>query len=157
MKYLKINKFIVLIVFFWFNTMCVAQQLHTSFYSTSPYLHNRYEKPTEPTDFGSSKTPKRSPQRPYSGGTLEDFLDWLRINTDGDWPSYVDEDYWEEFLAQYPEYYDQAEQWFISHGQTPPWQTPIGNPSVVLTLFCVIYVSFKAIKHKKQQNVYIEY
>ena len=78
--------------------------------------------------------PRKSPQRPFSGNLWEDFTDWLRMNTDENWPSYVDDDYWEEFLAQYPEYADEAEQWFEEHGKTPPWLLPLTGTDVLFYL-----------------------
>ena len=95
--------------------------------------------------------PRKSPQRPYSGNWLEDLADWIRIQTDEDWPSYVDDDYWEEFLDQYPEYKDDVEQWFEDHGKTPPWLLPIGSENV-LFLFELFYLTkYSKIKWKKKK------
>lgn len=94
-----------------------------------------------------SNTPKggqkRSPQRPFSGNWLEDLEDWTRMNGvlgfgyDENWPSYVDNDYWLQFLSEYPEYEDEAEKYFVDRGQTPPWKTPIGDP-IVLIMFALL-------------------
>lgn len=94
--------------------------------------------------------PRRSKERPYSGSFLEDLADWWRINTDSDWPSYVDDDYWDDFLNDYPEYQNEAEQWFEEHGQTPPWLVPIGQPAILI-LFLICY-TFYIIKRNKKET-----
>ena len=105
--------------------------------------------------------PKRSKERPFSGNVLEDFQDWLRMNGifgvgyDANWPGYVDGDYWEQFIEDYPEYRDYAENWFRDQGQNPPWlpddpfPTPIGDCMVPFLTLLLAYVSFKATKLKK--------
>lgn len=54
--------------------------------------------------------------------------DWVRIHgspwgiiapPDENWPSYVDEDYWEEFLSEYPEYKDDVKNYFDNHPYAP--------------------------------------
>lgn len=95
---------------------------------------------------------KKSPQRPYSGNILEDLADWWRINTDANWPSYVDDDYWETFLAENPGYEEEVREWFEEHGQKfpgdpeDPYPTPIGN-SFVLIIFLFIWVIYKHLKN----------
>lgn len=91
--------------------------------------------------------PRKSAQRPFSGNFLEDFADWMRMNIDPNWPGYVDPDYWDEFLEEYPEYADEAEQWFNDHGQTPPWQTPIGEPDGLFYML-YFYAVYKVVKTK---------
>lgn len=98
---------------------------------------------------GSSGTrhggPRRSPQRPYSGNFLEDLADWWRITTDSNWPGYIDDDYWEEFLAAYPEYEDEARAWFESQGkhfpgdQDDPFANPLEDDLLVLNIITGIY------------------
>lgn len=95
-------------------------------------------------------SPRKSPERPYdpNEGFLEYLEDWARMKGwglayDSNWPSYVDEDYWEEFLEEYPEYYDEAEQWFINHNQIPPWQTPVGDVPIILLLLFALLFSYK--------------
>lgn len=83
--------------------------------------------------------PRRSAERPFSGNWLEDFVDWLRIQTDSDWPGYVDEDYWEEFLQNYPEYTDEVLEWYREQGKDPPWLVPIGDYKI-LFLLAVLYI-----------------
>lgn len=62
-----------------------------------------------------------SAQRPYSGNWLEDLEDYIRIHggiftkPDTLWVSYVDPDYWEEFLSDYPGYYDEVKNYFDNH------------------------------------------
>lgn len=94
---------------------------------------------------------RKSKERPYSGNWIEDFSDWLRMQTDANWPSYVDDDYWEQFLSEYPEYADEAEEWFNNHGQTPPWQVPIGEPTSLLYILS-IYTVFKRVKYKYRRK-----
>lgn len=90
----------------------------------------------------ASGNARRSPQRPDPDN---DFWDWLRMNGiwgigyDEEWPSYVDEDYWDYFVEHYPEYVDEAEQWFEEHGKTPPWMVPTGEENI-LFLICIFYV-----------------
>ena len=97
--------------------------------------------------------PRKSPQRPYSGNFFEDLADWWRINTDSNWPSYVDEDYWEEFLAEYPEYEDEARAWFESQGlhfpgdPDDPFLDPIGEPYILLGL-ALLYGAYSYRKKK---------
>lgn len=38
--------------------------------------------------------------------------DWNRMQNDPNWPSYVDPEYWEEFLNNYPEYYDEVYEYY---------------------------------------------
>ncbi len=38
--------------------------------------------------------------------------DWDRMLHDPEWPSYVDPEYWEEFLSEYPEYYDEVYEYY---------------------------------------------
>lgn len=89
--------------------------------------------------------PRKSAERPYSGELFEDFVDWLRMNTDSDWPSYVDEDYWEEFLAKYPEYEDEARKYFEERGMyfpgdpEDPFAEPLEGEIIVLSLFALVY------------------
>ena len=88
--------------------------------------------------------PRKSAQRPFSGNFLEDLADWWRMVTDSDWPGYVDEDYWDEFLAAYPEYENEARNWYENQGMhfpgdpDDPYPTPIGN-SLVLLIFLLIW------------------
>lgn len=107
---------------------------------------------------GSSGTrpggPIRSPQRPYSGNFLEDLADWWRMTTDSNWPGYVDEDYWEEFLTAYPEYKDEARAWFESQGKhfpgdpDDPFADPLEDDLLVLSIIAGIYFISKYIKRK---------
>lgn len=93
------------------------------------------------TPTSSTYGPRKSKERPYSGNWIEDLADWWRMNTDSDWPSYVDDDYWEDFLAEYPEYEDDAREWFEEHGQKfppdppEPYLTPVGEVPLGLMLF----------------------
>lgn len=83
----------------------------------------------------------KSPQRPYDGDSFEDLIDWLRINTDPNWPSYVDEDYWSEFLTKYPEYEDEVREWYKNHGKKfpgYPFAQSIGD-NIFLYLICILY------------------
>lgn len=86
----------------------------------------------------------KSPQRPYSGDSFEDLIDWLRINTDPNWPSYVDNDYWDEFLTKYPEYEDEVREWFKNNGKKfpgdpeDPFAQSIGD-NIFLYLICILY------------------
>lgn len=98
--------------------------------------------------YGSSQ--RRSPQRPYSGGSGEDFLDWLRINFTSDWPQYVDDDYWDELKSIDTDAYDYAVQWFEKQGkhfpedQDDPFADPIGNfPIELLVLLILGYVYYR--------------
>lgn len=93
-----------------------------------------------------SAGPRRSAQRPFSGNFFEDLTDWWRMNTDSNWPSYVEDDYWEEFLALYPEYEDEARQWFDDHNQhfptdpDDPMPAPVGTcPIGLFILLCIVY------------------
>lgn len=87
---------------------------------------------------------RKSPQRPFSGETFEDFIDWLRIQTDSDWPSYVDDDYWDWFLENYPEYEEYVEQWFNNYPDAPnnPFNTPIDDTIVSLLTALLLYVGY---------------
>lgn len=89
--------------------------------------------------------PMKSAERPYSGGTFEDFIDWLRMNTDPNWPSYVDPDYWDWFLENYgDEYGEYVEQWFDIHpdAQNNLFKTPIGDTIVPLLILLLLYMFY---------------
>lgn len=66
-----------------------------------------------------------SAERPFSGNLLEDLEDYIRIHggiftkPDPNWPSYVDPEYWEEFLNEYPEYRDEVKEYFEQNPEVP--------------------------------------
>lgn len=111
---------------------------------TTDYSKGQYNTSYYKSDDGQKPSgPRRNPQRPFSGNWLEDLEDWTRMNGifgigyDENWPSYVDNDYWLQFLSEYPEYENEAEKYFVDRGQTPPWKTPIGDP-IVLIMFALL-------------------
>lgn len=94
--------------------------------------------------------PKKSAERPYSGDAFEDFIDWLRMQTDSNWPGYVDDDYWDEFLSTYPKYEDEVRNWYESYGQKfpgdheDPFLTPVGEFPIGLLLILMFgYLIYK--------------
>lgn len=99
--------------------------------------------------------PRKSAQRPFSGNFLEDLADWWRIYTDSDWPGYVDEDYWDEFLAAYPEYEDEAREWYENQGMhfpgdpDDPFMEPIGEFPIALLLLLI----FGYVYYRKRKTV----
>lgn len=107
--------------------------------------------------------PMKSAERPYSGDAFEDFIDWLRMNIDPNWPSYVDPDYWDEFLADYPEYEDEARNWYESHGQKfpgdpdNPFLTPIGEFPIRLLLILLFGYLFYKIYNKELKNCNVDF
>ena len=113
---------------------------------------------------GSSGTrpggPRRSPERPFSGKLLEDLEDYARMNGilgfgyDPDWPGYVDEGFWEQFLSVYPEYEPYARQWFESHGQHFPLD-PYADPILDLPigLFVVLMIGYCFYRKRKTVSV----
>ena len=109
---------------------------------TTQYSKGQYNSDYYINNFDQSDTynePRKSPQRPFSGGTLEDWVDWARMNGvwpvgDEDWPSYVDKDYWPEFLEKYgDDYEDYVREWFDQHPDAPnnPF-TPVGDMPWIL-------------------------
>lgn len=66
--------------------------------------------------------------RYWSWYNSEGGQDWVRIHgspwgiiapPDENWPSYVDPEYWEEFLSEYPEYKDDVEEYFEQNPEAP--------------------------------------
>ena len=124
--------------------LSVAQPESYKIGYTTNYSNGQYNTSYYKGDDGQkSEGPRKSSQRPFSGNWLEDLEDWTRMNGilgfgyDENWPSYVDDDYWLQFLSEYPEYESEAEKYFVDRGQTPPWKVPIGDP-VVLTIFALL-------------------
>ena len=125
-------------------------QFNSTYYYQSTYT------PKASSSYVSRPGPMKSAERPYSGDAFEDFIDWLRMNIDPNWPSYVDHDYWDEFLADYPEYEDEARNWYESHGQTPPWYVPIGDTDFYLiTALLFSYFIYTYMKKENSNFYYI--
>lgn len=103
--------------------------------------------------------PKMSAQRPFSGNLLEDLADWWRIKTDSNWPGYIDDDYWEEFLNDYPEYESEARSWFEKQGMSfptdpdDPLLDPIGNGLTCLGFMALVYSLYLRTKLKKKTEI----
>ena len=130
--------------------------VYKSFNSSLNTKHYGYNNQTlfgngNPSSIGNiGRNIRRSAQRPFSGNFLEDLADWWRMMTDSDWPGYVDDDYWEEFIALYPEYEEEARNWFESQGlgfpadPDDPFLDPIGDfPLLALISFLFIYIITK--------------
>lgn len=125
-------------------------QFNSTYYYQSTYT------PKASSSYVSRPGPMKSAERPYSGDAFEDFIDWLRMNIDPNWPSYVDPDYWDEFLADYPEYEDEVRNWYESHGQTPPWYVPIGDPDFyIITALLFSYFIYIYMKKENSNFYYI--
>ena len=111
--------------------------------------------------------PMRSPQRPDPDNDdgddwrmNDDYSVWARIwgslfdsdyeSYDANWPQYVDANYWEEFLAAYPEYAPYVEEWFASHPGLPndPFATPIQDCIPFLVILSIIYIFYKKFRAK---------
>lgn len=115
----------------------------------------------------TASTPRKSPQRPDPNNDdgddwrmNDDYSTWQRIwgaifdndyeSYDSNWPSYVEPDYWEWFLENYPEYKDYVEQWFEQHPDAPnnPFKTPIGD-NLVLLIFLALWCIYKNLKNDR--------
>lgn len=102
----------------------------------------------------------KSPQRPFSGNWLDDLEDWTRMNGilglgyDENWPSYVDEDYWLQFLSEYSEYENEAEKYFVDRGQAPPWKVPIGNSTVLIIFTLLVFIKKLYIRFVRRSKKY---
>lgn len=62
--------------------------------------------------------------------------DWNRIHNDSDWISHVDIEYWEEFLNNYPEYYDEVYEYYQNNptaDNNPFYKPEPEDPSVPLS------------------------
>jgi hypothetical protein len=134
---------------------------NVNYYSIKIQYNTSYIPISEYTPQGSNLTgPRRSPERPFSGNWLEDLEDYARMNGilgfgyDPDWPGYVDEDFWEQFLSVYPEYEPYARQWFESHGQHFPLD-PYADPILDLPigLFVVLMIGYCFYLERKTVSV----
>lgn len=98
-----------------------------------------------------------SAERPFSGNWLEDLEDYIRMHggifsrPDPNWPSYVDPEYWEEFLNEYPEYQDDVEEYFDNpeHSDYPnnPFRLSLLDDTVgilILLIGGIAYFIYKA-------------
>lgn len=146
-----------------YSTVRCGQTTNTKYYNVNNYYKMNSYTPSygNTPQYGSG--PRKSKEKPDPDNN---FWDWLRMNGifgvgyDSDWPSYVDDDYWEWFLENYPEYQDEAEQWFEEHGQSFPWEpddpylTPINSKGMVLFLLIagICYQSVRNKKYKKDQK-----
>ncbi len=103
--------------------------------------------------------PRKSKERPYSGKFLEDLEDWWRIHTDSNWPGYVDDDYWDEFLSTYPKYEDEVRNWYESQGQKfpgdpeDPFLTPVGEFPIGLLLILMFGYLIYKINNKRTKKL----
>ena len=128
-------------------------QFNSTYYYQSTYT------PKASSSYVSRPGPMKSAERPYSGDAFEDFIDWLRMNIDPNWPGYVDPDYWDEFLANYPEYEDEARNWYESHGQKSPgdpedpFLTPVGEFPIGLLLILLFSYLFYKINNKRTKKL----
>ena len=127
----------------------------TKYYGYRNYTNSSYGSGTT-TRGGHPGNVRRSAQRPFSGNFLEDLADWWRMATDSNWPGYVDDDYWEEFLSLYPEYEDEARAWFEEQGRHfpgdpyDPFGDPIGDfPILLLFMLVFAYIYYKKTMIKK--------
>lgn len=94
-----------------------------------------------------SKNLRRSPEHPDPD---HDWRDWWRMNMwdllggDSDWPSYVDEDWWDWFFENYgDEYGDYVKEYYNTYPDTPnnPYKTPIGDmPWILGGMFIIAYI-----------------
>lgn len=124
----------------------VNNHTYSTFRYTSTYMPVGTYRTSTPC-YGNTpgSGPRKSAQRPFSGNFLEDLVDWWRMNTDSDWPGYVDPDYWDEFLADYPEYEDEARQWYEEQGihfpgdPDDPFMEPLEDDLLLLSVFALIY------------------
>lgn len=110
----------------------------------TPSAYGRTDGHSSGEGYGSTPTfsgRKKSPERPDPGNNV---WDWLRMNGflgygyDEKWPDYVDGDYWEEFLTNYPKYKTYVEEWFAAHPEAPnnPFTktSPVGDIPWVMML-----------------------
>ena len=90
---------------------------------------------------------RKSPQRPYSGGRIEDIADGIWIDVYPNWPGWVDDDYWSTLLKEHPELEPYAREWFESQGMHfpgDPYADPITDIPVIFTIvFLSIYLFYK--------------
>lgn len=118
-------------------------------------------------DYGSEIV--GSAERPFSNWreVLEDaarmnpvivFGQNINHRYDPNWPSYVDPDYWEEFLNNYPEYQDEVEEYFEQNPTAPnnPFIPIIpidsnGGGMLILLIGGIAYLIYK-FKFKKNED-----
>jgi len=107
----------MLIMLLWGFPLCFCVGAEFPECSFAPSANERFVV----DDYGSEIV--GSKERPFSGKLLEDWEDYVRMNPtilwyenyDSDWPSYVDADYWKEFLNEYPKYYNEVKNYFDEH------------------------------------------
>jgi hypothetical protein len=109
-------------------------------------------------DYGSELV--GSAERPYSGNWLEDLEDYIRMHggiftkPDPNWPSYVDLEYWEEFLGTYPEYQDEVKDYFEQHPNAPnnPFRVSLLDDTVGILILLLRGIAYLIYKFKFKKN-----
>lgn len=105
-----------------------------------------------------------SAERPFSGKLLEDWEDYVRMNPtilwyenyDSDWPSYVDADYWKEFLDKYPKYYNEVKEYFDdpNHSNYPnnPFRVSLLDDAAGILVLLIGGIAYLIYKFKFKKN-----
>lgn len=131
---------------------------------TTEYANGQFNSSHFIDNSSSYRSPRRSPERPDPNNpdsikddwrmnndhsTLERIWGWITdpnyTSYDANWPSYINEDYYIEFMSKYGDtpYGSTFDSWWREKhpGQTPPWEAPVGDmPWILGGMFIIAYI-----------------